>query len=162
MKRVVRTFCVAGVMAVLAGCAGLNKQIPAAGMTVDIGSMDRDDYVVLDRVNGESSRTSICGGVVQIVDGEKMIICGLRLFADHYSLAPQEKTWIETMIAKTLNLPSTSERAYYNALAATPDADVIIPKTFDYEDSGFPIIFMHEKVSFKGKAIKLKTDKQLQ
>jgi len=161
MKRVVRVLCAVGIIGVLTGCAGLVKQAPQLQMQMDVAAMDRNDYVILDRVNGESTKTSIAFGAIQIIDGSKMIICGMRLFADQYARSPHEMTYIEDFLTKALELPTSQDRAYYKALAATPDADVIIPKTYDYEKSGIPVLFTHEKVNFKGKAIKLKTDKQL-
>ena len=162
MKRVVRMLCAVGIIAILTGCVGLNKRIPQAGMQVDIGSMDRNHYVVLDLVDGESTRTSICGGLIQFVDGNKLVICNMRFFADEFSQEPimQERSFSERLM-DYLTLPTVQQRAYYKSLAATPDADVIIPKAYDYESSGIPVIFTHEKVNFRGKAIKLKTDKEL-
>jgi hypothetical protein len=53
---------------------------------------------------------------------------------------------------------SVEERAYYKALAATPDADAVIPKAFTKQSSGFPLLYSEQEATFTGKALKYKSE----
>ena len=52
-------------------------------------------------------------------------------------------------------------RAYFNALAKTPDADNVLQKSVNVQTSGIPGLFETEKVTFEGKAVRIKTDKDV-
>jgi len=159
MKKAVKVLSLLGVAGILSGCSSLHKQQPVCSMEMNIGSMPREAYEVLERVEGESTTASLIGGLIKFVDGGKMIFFGMRFFEDQYSLAPM--TGAGDLLSRITDLPSTQDRAYFKALAATPDADVIIPKTYDQELRGIPYIFEHETVIFKGKAIKIKSDREM-
>jgi hypothetical protein len=57
--------------------------------------------------------------------------------------------------------PSTADRAYYKALGAVPEADAVFYKSMDREHDGIPFIWTSETVTFRGKALRLKSDEEL-
>jgi hypothetical protein len=132
------------------GCAGsAQKHIPHLGF----GSLNleaditRADIVVLDRVEGSSSNTSILFGLIQIIDNDKLQLFGIKFFKDKYTYF-KDSVWANPV-----------DRAYYKALEAQPEADAVFVMSMDNEDSGVPIICETKTVTFRGKAIKLKADK---
>lgn len=142
----------------LTGCGAVMKATPVSGIIVDAGSMNRNDYVILDRVEGTSSTKSILLGLVQIIDGDvdKVKIFWIPLFEEKYAFqnpAPFPFSLFQ--------FATTEDRAYYKALAQTPDADSVLNKAYSKEKRGIPFIFENETVTFTGKAIKLKTDNDL-
>ena len=113
--------------------------------------MDRQDYVILNNVEGQSETLSILFGLVQIIDGEKV-----RLF------------WVIPFYEETTALvpgtflglfPTTESRAYYDALTKSPDADVILCKSVKKTFQGVPLLVNIRSVTYSGKAIKIKADK---
>ena len=54
---------------------------------------------------------------------------------------------------------SDEPAAAFNALAKAPDADAVFSKSYQIQKRGIPFIFMREKVTFRGKAFKIKSDK---
>ncbi len=147
----------------LTGCSTVMKATPASGIFVDVGSMDRNDYVVLDRVEGTSSTKTILFGLVRIIDNDpnKLIILGIPLFEEKYAFQTPPKGIMAIWPFTILQPPATADHAYYKALAKTPDADSVLNKAYYKESKGIPFLFEIETVTFTGKAIKLKTDKDL-
>ncbi|MCK5658901.1 MAG: hypothetical protein KAH96_03370, partial [Alphaproteobacteria bacterium] len=142
----------------ITGCSGVMKATPASGIIVDVGSMNRNDYTILDRVEGTSSTRSFLFGLIQIIDGDvdKIKVFWIPFFEEKYAfqiLAPFPLSLFQ--------FATTADRAYYKALAKTPDADSVLNKAYSKEKRGIPFIFENETVTFTGKAIKLKTDNDL-
>jgi hypothetical protein len=132
------------------GCGSAQKTVPHMGFgTFDIKTeLTREDVVVLDRVEGSSTTLSIVFGVIQIIDGDKLKLFWIPFF--------QEKcTYFQ-------GLPGlwavTADRAYYKALEAAPESDFVFFKSMDHEYEGIPGIFHMKRVTFKGRAVKLKAD----
>lgn len=142
---------VLGALLVLPGCSA-QRMTPHMGFgSLNLeAQIDREDIVVLDRVEGSSTTTCILFGLIRIIDEDKYQILGIKFFKDKYvwknpnALAP----WF----------PNTASRAYYKALEAHPEADAVFCKDYEREDVGIPWIFHTETITFKGKAIKLKAD----
>nr|VFJ94007.1 MAG: hypothetical protein BECKLFY1418A_GA0070994_103615 [Candidatus Kentron sp. LFY] len=107
--------------------------------------MNRNDYIVLDTVKGEAERISILFGLIQIIDGDKKKILWIPFYNEKYSYAFE-------------GVASMENRAYHNALGQIPDADSVISTRYQKETGGLPILFRTEKVTFTGKAVKIKTD----
>lgn len=141
-----------GAMLVLPGCGTAQRMTPHMGF----GSLyleaqiDREDIVVLDRVEGSSSTTSILFGLIRIIDENKLQLFGIKFFKDKYIV---KKTGL--LAAFSAN---TANRAYYKALEAHPEADAVFSKDFEREEGGLPLLFHTVTVTFKGKAIQLKAD----
>ena len=113
--------------------------------------MERSDYTVLDTVEGKSCLTSVLFGIVQVIDGDKWKILWIPFYEEKYALVINSFPY---------NLfVSMEDRAYYDALAKTPDADVVFVKSYTNTDAGVPLIWTSKTASVRGKAIKLKTDK---
>lgn len=126
------------------GCLS-NKTIPAIAINPEI---PRDAYEVLDTVEGTSTTDSILLGLIQVVDGDKLRLLGIPFFEEQYTFSS--------------GYPGlTAARAYYKALSATPEADAVFYKSMDGGNSGIPLLWTSETVTFRGKAIKLKTDQEL-
>lgn len=141
------------------GCSSAQKITPHMGFgKLDLETaLDRDDIVVLDTVEGDSSITNILFGLVRIIDGSKYQILGIKFFKDKYTYFQEYRsgTWWLDMLLPV----SAYDRAYYKALEAHPEADAVFFKSMDNETEGFPLIYSTREVRFHGKAIKLKADK---
>ena len=135
------------------GCAGsAQKQAPHMGFgNFDVRTeLTREDIVVLDRVEGTSTTTSILVGAIQIIDGDKWKLLWLfPFFKEKYTYFNESGEGV---------LASTADRAYYKALEAAPDADALFPKSMDHENEGIPFIWETKTITWKGKAIKLVSD----
>ena len=140
------------VVFLMAGCFS-QKTVPAIQINPEI---PRDAIEVLDTVEGTSTTDSILLGLIEIIDGGKLRLLGFSFFPDQYTYFgsyPGTNVFFEE--------PSTADRAYYKALRAAPDADAVFYKSMDRKHIGIPILWTSETVTFRGKAIKLKTDKEL-
>lgn len=135
----------------IGGCGGGNeKAVPHMGFG-NFGirtELSRDDIEVLGRVEGSSTTESILLGLIQIVDGDKLKLMGIPFFTEKCISFSNE----------SFGFNPTQHRAYYKALESAPEADVVFNKSMDYERSGIPLIWWTETVTYKGKAIKLKSD----
>lgn len=136
-------------------------------------NLEDTDYTVLPPVKGSSTTTSYVCGVVQVVDGSKVSVLWVKFFEDQYSFRPQRE--LDTIDAVSAFYPplwplfflrragyfknvSAEDRAYYKALAATPDADVVLESALTKQNSGFPLLCSESSVTFTGKALKYKTE----
>jgi len=108
--------------------------------------MDKNDYEVLGNTEGKSTKTSILCGLVSVVDGDKVSVLGIKFFEDQYAF--EEKSWF--------GIVNVEDRAYYKALAATPDADAVTRKASIKTKSGIPGIYTTSEVTYSGKAVKYK------
>jgi len=138
----------------LTGCAGVQRGAPATIPLLNV-NLQRSDYEVLGPVEGASKRTSIAFGLVQIVEDDKLIVCGIKSFEDQYAFRQADTGLINVLFGWMLGV-SADDRAYYKALAATPDADAVVPKSWTKTVTGIPCIYTMEDVKFTGKAIKIK------
>ena len=158
MRNLIASSLAMAVFAVLAsGCASVQRATPAAPGLVTI-NLDKGDYTMLASVKGSSTVSSYVCGIVQVIDGNKVSILGFKNFEDQYSFQQREPSLLDILTFGILRTVSVEDRAYYKALAATPDADAIIPKAFIKQSSGFPILFVEEEATFTGKAVKYKSE----
>ena len=149
----------------LGGCSSAQKTIPHMGFgDVDVNiRLERDDVVVLDRVEGYSTTTTIFGGLIRIIDGRHLQLLGIKFFQDKYTYfqgRPVSGTLgdIATILGVEDLWAKTVDRAYYKALEKHPEADAVFVKSMDHEDAGIPCLFATKTVRVKGKAVKLKAD----
>ena len=151
-----RVYMICSLMAVgclflLGGCGGTaQKQVPHmafGGLNIET-DITRSDIVVLDQVEGSSTTTSVCLGIIQVIDGDKLRLFWIFPFFVEKYTPLADGDWI-----------TTASRAYYKALENAPEADAVFCKSWDREQSGNPLLWGKETVTFKGKAIKLKSDK---
>ena len=111
---VLTTILSASSLALLCGCSSITRGSPVSG-TVIQANMDKNDYEVGPTTEGKSSKTSFLLGVVQVIDGDKISVLGLKFFEDQYAFS--EKSHPIIPIIAPVNV---EDRAYYKALAATP------------------------------------------
>jgi hypothetical protein len=137
------TVC-AGILALSSGCATATRGTPVA-RTVINANMNDSDYEVLGTTEGKSTKSTFFFGVVQVVDGSKLQLFGIKFFEDQYA-------GIDNNSASA----SVENRAYYKALAATPDADSVTAKSVVASTSGLPLVWSTKEVTFQGKALKYK------
>jgi hypothetical protein len=135
----------------LFGCS-VKKATPVSEFTVK-GEVDRNEMVVLDRVEGNSKTLFILFGLVQVIDDSKVKVFWIPFYEEKFAIA--DPGFFSSLFV------TAEDRAYYNALAATPDADTVLPKSYSKEKSGVPMLFSTTTVKFTGKALKLKTDTEL-
>jgi hypothetical protein len=115
-------------------------------------SLEREDYVILNAVEGVSDTTSIFFDMIQIIEGDKIrLLWFFPFYEEKYSF----------IVQRPLGLVMTGERAYYNALEKAPEADVILEKSVTVERKTIiPLLYGTERVTYKGRSIKLKADSQ--
>jgi uncharacterized protein YceK len=151
-KQVVSLLAMATVSVLMSGCASVQRAMPSAPGMVNI-NLEKGDYTMLGTVKGSSTVKTYVFGVVQIVDGTKVrVLWVFKDYEDQYSY--QNPDGLGQMLGRV----SVADRAYYKALAATPDADVVIPKSLVKQTSGFPYIYEEEEATFSGKALKYKSE----
>ncbi|MGA2863437.1 MAG: hypothetical protein ABSF95_03010 [Verrucomicrobiota bacterium] len=134
----------------LAGCAtGNYTPVVRFGALNLETQVPRRDLVILDTVEGSSRQDTYLLGLVQIVDGAKWEVLGVKFFEDHCALpgGPMAPCWLVEPVAG---------RAYYNALEKTPNADALIERSSTVKLSGCPLFYERREVTCRGKAIKLK------
>lgn len=130
------------------GCASVQRATPVAPAEIDI-NLTRGDVTIMGSVKGSSTLQTYAFGLVQIVDNDKWVLLGCWLFEDQYAFAKESEGYRRV---------SVEDRAYYKALAATPDADAVVRKAFVKQSSGIPFLAETEEATFIGKAIKFKTE----
>jgi hypothetical protein len=137
----------------IGGCAANQRDAPLMGFgSFDVETkLTRDNIVVMERVEGTSETDNILLGAIQVIDGDKVKILGIPFFKDKYTCLRPDP--LACSVA-----PRTQERAYYKALEATPQADAVFYKSWNQENSGIPLIWNTEKVTFSGKAFAVKPD----
>jgi hypothetical protein len=147
----------------LFGCSAAQKTAPRMGFgEIDIqANIDRKDIVVLNEVEGSSTLSSILGPFIQIIDGDKYRILGMRFFKDKYSYAFEATDPVGVLLSQLgIRSISTKDRAYYKALEKAPEADVILYKKCDTEVWHFMwFIYSTESVTVRGKAVALRPDR---
>jgi uncharacterized protein YceK len=148
-KLIVSSLMIAAVSVLMSGCASVQRVTPQAPGMVNI-NLEKGDFTMLGSVKGSSTVKSYVFGIVQVVDGTKTrILWVFKDYEDQYSY--QNPGGFNFGI-------SVEDRAYYKALAATPDADAVIPKSLVMQTSGFPLICEEVEATFSGKALKYKSE----
>lgn len=140
------------------GCSTAQKTIPhlsVGGMTME-AHIERDDLVVLDTVEASSSTLSILAGLIQIIDGSNVKILGIPFFKDKYTYFSEGWSLFGIQL---IRFTSPEDRAYYKALEAQADADLMFQKSVDREQTGIPFLFEKSTVTFRGKALRFKPDR---
>jgi hypothetical protein len=127
------------------GCSSVTRGTPNAGLVIN-ANMDKNDYEVLGNTEGKSTKTSVLCGLVSVIDGDKISVLGLKFFEDQYAFEEKAR----------FGFVSVDDRAYYKALAATPDADAVARKSLIRTESGIPCIWMSREATYSGKAVKYK------
>lgn len=157
------------------GCASVMRTSPQAPSRVNI-KLKNSDYTVMGTVKGVSTTTSYVGGIVKVVDGEKVRVLGIKFFCDQYSyLRPQEPLSTKELVLSIYFLPigapwlayrayqhtpSAEDRAYCKMLTKIPEADALVNPSWRIQRSGFPLIQSEEEVTVTAKAIKYRSDNQ--
>lgn len=148
-KQIVFSLAMAMAVSLVNGCASVQRTTPIAPGLVNI-NLGKGDFDMLASVKGSSTSSSYLGGIVQVVDGSKVRLLWIKFFEDQYTFLVPEAVGFFTPV-------SVDDRAYYKALAATPDADAVIPKAFLKQSFGIPILYHEETSTFIGKALKYKS-----
>ena len=133
----------------LGGCSTAQKTAPHMGVgDLEVqAQIKRDDLVVLDAVEGTSTTTIVAFGLVNVIDGDKYQICGIKFFEDKFTYWKDDQWW-----------PEPENRAYYKALEKQSDADAVMIKSFDRTQGGVPMLWETHSATVRGKAMKLKAD----
>ena len=118
---------------------------------MDVGSMKRSDYQVMEPMVGVSTTESYFGGLIKVVDRDKLQVMGMRFYDEQWA---QNNRQVKNRFFSN----STSDRAYYNAISASPSADTVLEKGYVHQRSGIPFLAEREMVTFTGKSIRLKSD----
>jgi len=137
--------------ALLTGCAtGNYKPVVRFGQLNLETQVPRQDLIILDAVEGTSREDAYVLGLVRIIDRTKWQVLGIKFFQDHCASPAGERVpcWFIEPVAG---------RAYYKALAKTPQADAVIERSSTSTTRGFPFLYRMKEVTYRGKAIQLKT-----
>ncbi|MBN1443927.1 MAG: hypothetical protein JXA90_14550 [Planctomycetes bacterium] len=138
------------------------------------GFLNRDSFEVRDPVEGSSDTLSILFGIVQIIEGNKLKLFWIPFFEDRSHtrvpayLRPGSELvdwvlpagpihWLEGLV-----LGRTEERAYYDAIAKSPEADFVLEKGSECRGVGVPLFVYKQTVTYRGKPVVLKTDAEKQ
>jgi hypothetical protein len=133
------------------GCAtGTYKPVVRFGQLNLETQVPRQDLVILDAVEGTSREDAYAFGIVRIIDQSNWQVLGIKFFEDHCA-SPAGP-----MLPCCLIDP-VSGRAYYKALQKAPEADAVIERSSTSRTRGFPFLYRMKEVTYRGKAIRLKT-----
>ena len=137
--------------ALLPGCAtGTYKPVVRFGQLNLETQVPRQDLVILDAVEGTSREDAYVLGIVRVIDRTKWQVLGIKFFEDHCA-SPAGPT------VPCFFVEPVSARAYYNALDQAPEADALIERSSTSRTRGFPFLYRMKEVTYRGKAIRLKT-----
>lgn len=154
MKRITQAILLLLAAELITGCASVQRGTPTVGSRINV-NLDRADYKVLGTTKGSSTVKSYLLGAVKVIDGSKVVVLGFKGFEDQYAYyaAPQP-----TIFSRIFGRITPEDRAYYKALSATPDADVVLKKSMTKQESTIPILKTETTVTFTGKALKYKVN----
>lgn len=139
------------------GCGSIGKTAPHSGLGI-VANLERDDIEIIRTVEGESTKQSLLFGSFQVIDGDKYKILWIPFFQDKGAAALQGNSSFLGALTQAFAPVSVIDRAYYDALSETPDADTVFYKTSTQERRSFPLLFTSERVTLRGKAAKVKSD----
>ena len=139
------------------GCSTTTKQSPAAAIDgIDLQELPRNEFVIMDTVEGSGKVQKICG-----------ITLPFKLKAGHianYAVAqpaPSALAAIFPFLAGASIGDKARAMAVYDVLAQVPNADAIVPLSSTVEVSGFPIFYKVATGTAKGKSLRIKTDSEM-
>lgn len=154
-------------MAVGLGCVSLNKQAPGMGLgPIQFKELERNQYVVMDTVEG-SAEVKVFLWVFEVPLDKQIGYVG-----SYQGAAQAGAGGVLAGILSRIPIIGgagggiSSNKAYlaamYNALGKVPDADAILPTSSQVEIKSVlaGLVKIH-KATVKGKAIKIKTDREL-
>lgn len=156
-RSLIQALLVTGLAIIGIGCGSIGKSAPHSQLGM-VANLERDDIEIIRTVEGESTKKSILFGSIQVIDGEKYKVLWIPFFQDKGAGALQESPGLLGAILKPFTPVSVIDRAYYDALAETPDADTVFYKTSTQERRGIPLLFTTESVTLRGKAAKIKAN----
>ncbi|OGP55989.1 MAG: hypothetical protein A2V67_08985 [Deltaproteobacteria bacterium RBG_13_61_14] len=152
-------------MAVGLGCVSLNKQAPGVGLgPIMFDELTRTQYVIMDTVEG-TAEVKVYLWIFEVpLDKQVGYIGG-------YAGAAQTGGALAGIISRIPIIGGaggaiSSNKAYlaatYNALGKVPEADAILPTSSQVEVTNVLMgLVKTHKATVKGKAIRVKTDKEL-
>ena len=154
-------------MAVGLGCVSLNKQTPGVGLgPITFDELTRTQYVIMDTVEG-TAEVKVYLWIFEVPLDKQVGSVGAYMGA-----AAQTGGVLSGIISKIPGIGGgaggaiSSNKAYmaavYNALGKVPEADAILPTSSSVEITNvlFGLVKTH-KATVKGKAIRVKSDKEL-
>ena len=148
---------VVGIAMLSTGCGSIGKSAPHTSLGM-VANLDREDIEIIRTVEGESTKKSFLLGSIQVIDENKYKLLWIPFFQDKGAGSIQGSSGLFGAISKPFTPVSVIDRAYYDALAETPDADTVFYKTSTQERRGIPLFFTTERVTLRGKAAKIKAD----
>lgn len=142
--------CVAmlGILTLVGSGCATTKVAPANGIVQNL-TAERNDYVVMSTVTGTAKAYKIVGIPFPWFK-PRAVVPGPRPVSGAGILGVSG-----LMSEKVIGM------ATHDAIGKIPDADTIIPLTYTVEKNGFPIIYRIWTADVKGKAIRIKTDADL-
>ena len=146
--------CAAGLV-LATGCSSITRGAPHSATVIN-ANMDKNDYEVGATTTGTSTKEDYLCGLIQVIDGDKYRILGIKFFEDQYAFVEKNQPGILQLFG-LITPVSVEDRAYYKALAATPDADTVALKAWTKTASGFPLLYCKQEVTFQGKALKFRS-----
>ena len=151
MKDKMQSWLLLGFMVIAgfsSGCTSVFKRYPYGMIdpTVSLQPLSRDQYLVLGDVTGQSRGGYLFGFIPTMMGGPKVVSGSLNDSVASRLQAP--------------GLGKIEQQALYNALESQPDADGIIAlRVIKGEEMKIPLLYTEISVTIKGKAVKIKKDK---
>lgn len=145
VRGVIRMLCLGLLLLMLAGCQSTISKMTQMGVNVlTMEDLDRDEYVILDTVEGHGRVTRV---LYIFTFGDKQF--------GYTSYSGLAANFLGTRDRSALSA------ATYDALSKVKSADVILPLSSTTSQTGFPILWSTTRSSVRGKAIRIKTDSEL-
>ena len=152
-KTVTAALALAGLL-VLTGCASIARSAPGIGVgPIELEELARDEYVVLDSATGSYETVHFLFFHNRMHSRHEIGTVGFGVRA---ATLPFPLT-----VLAALRGPCDVGGAMFDAMTKTPEAEAFIPLTIETESFGLPPIFWTTRATVKGKAIKIKSDREL-
>lgn len=152
-KTLTAALALAGLL-LLTGCASIARSAPGIGVgPIELEELARDEYVVLDSTTGSYETVHFLCFHNRMFSRREVGTVGFGFRATTVSFP-----W---SLLVALGTPSDVGGAIFDAMTKMPEAEAVIPLTIETESSGLPPIFWTTKATVKGKAIKIKSDREL-
>ena len=119
------------------GCSWTIRQADGTNVQAVL-NLDRDKYVIMETVKGHG-RVKYFFGFIRISDGQ-------------YGYVRSQSIW---------DWKDAEAIATFQAINQAPGADTLLPLTTEVSGHGFPYVYWVEIADVSGKALRLKTDKEL-
>jgi hypothetical protein len=139
------------------GCTTTTKKHPGVGIgSLHMAALERNEYAIMDTVEGAGKTTTVLGIFKFPLNRQT----GYTLWAGGGEAPPPALSG-GGFFARRTGVNQASAMAFYNVLAQVPNADAVMPTISTVETTGIPFLIRTHTATVKGKAVRIKTDSEL-